>query len=306
MQKILFITLSNIGDVVMTTPVLEALHLAYPHAIIDVMGDARSEILMRDCPFVGVFFRKPKKAGLKQAYQLIQIIRQTYYDLAVDLRSDGMLYLLRAKHKLHKLPNRKSLYMHSVEKHFAAIQAFLPLAEISPTQVYLSDIDKIHAQLFLQDHGVENKRILALGLGANFSGKIWPVSAFLGLAQQLNDYFDAVLLLGHQQETILATEFVDNYRGCVINACGQFNLMQTSALLANAHYFVGNDSGLGHLASAVKVPSFTVFGIGEPHRYRPWGQDARWFQDQDKEVKRVDSETITRLVKAHLKALKLA
>jgi heptosyltransferase-3 len=303
MQKILFITLSNIGDVVMTTPVLEALHLAYPHAIIDVMGDARSEILFRDCPFIHTFFRKPKKVGIKQAYDFIQTVRQTYYDLAVDLRTDGLLYLLCAKHKLHKLSNRKLMHMHSVEKHFATIKTFLPSIAMPCTKLYLADKDKASAQLFLKTHGLAGKRILALGLGANFAGKIWPVSAFVGLAKALSEHFDVVLLFGNQQESILAAEFIANYQGLVVDASGQFDLMQTTALLANARYFVGNDSGLGHLASAVKVPSFTVFGVGQPHRYRPWGQTARWFQDEGHEIKHVDSETIAQQVQAHLKTL---
>lgn len=303
MQRILFITLSNIGDVVMTTPVLEALHSAYPNAIIDVMGDPRSEILFRDCPFMGVFYRKPKKAGFNQAYRFIQIVRQTHYDLAVDLRSDGLLYLLRAKHKMRKLSNRQSMHMHSVEKHFAAIQAFLPSVAMPSIKLYLADKDKANAELFLKTQGLAGKRILALGLGANFAGKIWPVSAFLALAQALSEYFDAVLLFGNQQEIVLAAEFVANYQGLVVDTCGQFDLMQTTALLANTRYFVGNDSGLGHLASAVKVPSFTVFGVGQPHRYRPWAQTARWFQDEGLEIKHVASETITQQVKAHLKTL---
>ena len=51
-KKILFITLSNIGDVILTTPTLEALHFKYPNAIFDIVGDKRSRILFKYCPYI--------------------------------------------------------------------------------------------------------------------------------------------------------------------------------------------------------------------------------------------------------------
>ena len=44
--------------------------------------------------------------------------------------------------------------------------------------------------------------------------------------------------------------------------------------MAGARAFVGNDSGLGHIAAALSVSTVTVFGPGQPARYRPWGKRA--------------------------------
>ena len=56
MQQILFITLSNIGDAIMTTPVLERLHQLYPDASIDLVCDPRSQSLFEHCPYRGEIF----------------------------------------------------------------------------------------------------------------------------------------------------------------------------------------------------------------------------------------------------------
>lgn len=296
MNRILFITLSNIGDVVMTTPVLEAIHQQYPQAIIDVMGDARSEILFKHCPFMGQFIRKEKNVSFRKAWQLIKQIRKTQYDLAVDLRTDGLLYVLGAKKNYHKVATQKTLAKHSVEKHFEAIRASVDVS-MPHTKTYLSEHEIANADRFFAEHKVTKERVLALGLGANFAGKVWPVTEFLALAHGLQSVFEVVLLVGSDKETRLADRFIAQYQGEVLNACGEFDLLQTTALIAKADYFVGNDSGLGHLASSVGVPTCTVFGVGEPNRYRPWGNKAIWVQDQDFEIKNISSDQVIDLIK---------
>ena len=62
-KKILFITLSNIGDVILTTPTLEALHFKFPNATFDIVGDKRSKILFKYCPYVSNFYEKDKDSG---------------------------------------------------------------------------------------------------------------------------------------------------------------------------------------------------------------------------------------------------
>ena len=56
-----------------------------------------------------------------------------------------------------------------------------------------------------------------------------------------------------------------------INLCGVTDIIQAVAIQRCLDIFVGNDSGLGHLASAAGIPTLIIFGTGEPDRYRPWG-----------------------------------
>jgi heptosyltransferase III len=289
-KNILFITLSNIGDVIMTTPALEALHLAYPQATIDIVGDARSEIVFKHCQYRGELILKDKKKGWRGTLALVLKLRQKRYDIAVDLRSDGLLYLIRAKKKYGKLSNQASMHMHSVEKHYATIQALVAPISSVHSKIWLSQQELARADQILAAH--QGKRILALGLGANFQGKIWPVSHFVALAQALQHQFDLVLLLGNQQDAVLSAQFMQGCQLPVLDCCGQLDLLSTAAVLSRANYFVGNDSGLGHIASAVGVASFTVFGVGQPHRYRPWGKNALWYQDPQHDIAAVEPSLV--------------
>ena len=113
------------------------------------------------------------------------------------------------------------------------------------------------------------------------------------LAKSLKDSFGGIILVGDQKDAALSKKFISEYKGIVINCCGHYNLLETAAIIKKSNFFVGNDSGLGHIASAVGTKSFTIFGVGNPSRYKPWGKNAFWIQDKDYEINNVDSRTIS-------------
>ena len=105
-NKILFISLSNIGDAIMTTPVLMALHERYPEAVVDIVGDQRSSEIFKHCPFRGEIFNKQKHRFLRGIPVLLKTLWFQSYDLIVDIRTDGLAYLLPAGKRFTKF-NRK-------------------------------------------------------------------------------------------------------------------------------------------------------------------------------------------------------
>ena len=131
-NKILFISLSNIGDAVMTTPVLQALHELYPGAVVDIVGDQRSSVIFKHCPYRGKIFHKQKNSFLRGGPALIMDLWAQSYDLIVDLRTDGLAYLLPAGNRLTKL-NRIKTGAHSVQQHLGII-----------SKIYHSDPPQCH------------------------------------------------------------------------------------------------------------------------------------------------------------------
>ena len=288
-KRILFITLSNIGDAILTTPTLESLHLKYPNAVFDIVGDKRSKIIFKYCPYMNIFIEKDKNFGVYGFLSLIKEIRQESYDLAVDLRSDVLLYLIKSKQKFFKVSNNANLNLHSAEKHYLSIKKIIQNTPPS-TNIWLSDYEsEISKQVF---NKFSNNQFLTLGLGANFDGKIWDVSNFINLAKILKDIFGVVVLVGDRKDAPLSKEFISKYKGPVIDCCGHYNLLETAAIIKESNFFVGNDSGLGHIASAVGTKSFTIFGIGNPSRYKPWGKKVLWIQDKNYEINNVGSKIV--------------
>ena len=297
-KRILVITLSNIGDVILTTPTIESLHSKFPNATFDIVGDKRSKILFKYCPYMNNFFEKDKDLGWWGVLLLIKKLRKKKYDLAVDLRSDGILYFVKAKKKFFKTSNKSSLKIHSAEKHFLSlkniIEDTLPL-----TTIWLSDFETELTRRIFRKY--KNNRSLTIGIGANFEGKIWDTSNYIELASTLNEFFDVIILVGDKNDAILSKEFTLGYKGNIIDCCGNYNLLETAAIIKRSDFFVGNDSGLGHIASAVKTKSFTIFGVGEPHRYSPWGTDVLWIQDRNYEINNINPKTIANKIVMQLK-----
>lgn len=271
-MRILFITLSNIGDAVMTTPVLDTLHRRYPAAQIDIVADPRSAELFQHFPALGEIILKRKKSGLRGLLALIRQLRRHRYDLIVDLRTDGLGYLLRYRRHCNKFGIQPP-GPHAVERHYAVLRE-LAEATPPPPRLWLSTAERTTATTALA--GLPGTRWLALGPGANWPPKIWPAEHFVALVAQLQDDFDAVLLLGGSGDRERAAAILPQLALPARDFCGHSTLLQATALLEQAAVFVGNDSGLGHLASAVGTPTVTVFGPGEPLRYRPWQPQGHW------------------------------
>ena len=274
-SKILLITLSSIGDAVMTTPVLEALHRHYPQAIIDIVTDARADQLFTHCPYRGTLLNKDKQAGWRGTATLVRQLRNKYYDLVVDLRTDGLTLLLRTGQRLTRRKARSPGY-HAVERHFSVIADHLGNPDIPASRLWLSESEQTFARQQLS--GLPGQRWLALAPGARWHPKRWPTQHFRALTEQLQGEFDAVVLLGDSSENDLCTRLGKTLPLPVINLAGKTGLLQAAAVLAQAQLFVGNDSGLGHIAAATGTQTATVFGPGDPARYHPWHPQARWIQ----------------------------
>ena len=287
-HTILVITLSNIGDAVMTTPVLEALHRRYPAAAIDLVADRRSAAVFAHCPYVGRVVFKEKRGGWRGNLQLIRTLRQTRYDLIVDLRTDGLAYLLRARRRLTKW-HAKARGPHAVEAHMAVLAA-LGGSDIPPTRVWLTP--QLEAEALQRLQALPGTRWLALGPGANWEPKIWPLTHFRDLAERVQDDFDAVVLLGGPNDAERCDFLARTLPMQTLNLAGKTDLLQAAAVLARMRIFVGNDSGLGHIASAVNTPTLTLFGPGQPERYHPWGEHARWLVSPENDLGKLSAEAV--------------
>jgi len=293
-KKILFITLSNLGDVILTTPALEAINIKYPNALIDIVGDKRSIDVFKYCPYVGNLFIKNKSDGFIGIINLLKKIRLTNYDLAIDLRSDALLYFIKSKIKVHKLPNKVSMNLHSAEKHHSCLGDLVP-RKVPSSKIWIANKEIRVAKNKI--NYIKKDKILSIGLGSKYIGKNWPVSSYADLANKLLEYFDSVILVGNKDDTKYAKEFIENYHGKVINCIGQYDIIGTAAFIKHSYFFIGNDSGLGHIASAVGVKTYTLFGVGEPERYKPWGKNADWYQDKNFKISKIKVDFIVNKIK---------
>ena len=273
----------------MTTPVMTALHKKYPLAVMDIVTDARASEIFSHCPYKGDIFLKNKQAGWHGTLALVRTLRRKRYDLVVDLRTDGLTLLLRARRRLTRRGS-KAAGQHAVQRHFAVIGEREGITALPPTCLWLSQPEQAFAHRQLA--ALPGERWLALGPGARWAPKRWPAAAFRALVERLQAEFDAVVLLGGMEDADSCQQIAGQRALPCLNLAGKTSLLQAAAVLQRAALFVGNDSGLGHLAAACNTPTLTVFGPGDPARYHPWQPRARWVQSDSGDIADVPVEVV--------------
>ena len=292
MDRILVITLSNLGDVVMTTPVFEALRVAYPCCVIDIVADKRSSDIFGGAPYLGKIFHREKKGGVIKTIKLIAELRKTYYDIVIDLRTNLIPIMLRANKNIFKI-KRASAAQHSVEEHYEGVVTLDGVASTPPNcRLYVEGYAQEQARELIKSFA--GKKLLAIGPGANWPGKIWPATRFEELVLDLETYFDGVIQLGSEGEGIVFSERVNMAN---LDLTGKTNLSTLKAVIKSCQLFIGNDSGIGHVAAALGKPSLTVFGVGDPERYLPWGGQSVAITEPSKDLRRLKSSRVSNAAK---------
>jgi len=135
-------------------------------------------------------------------------------------------------------------------------------------------------------------KTVALALGANSNHKVWPTKNYVRLLKLLKIKFANIILLGSKNEMDKAQLFKKLYTKKVYDFCGKLTLLETASVIKKSDFFIGNDSGLGHIASAVNTQSFIIFGDGDPDRYHPWGNKSSWYQNNERDINLITPEKI--------------
>ncbi|MCG8323880.1 MAG: glycosyltransferase family 9 protein, partial [Thiotrichales bacterium] len=248
----------------------------------------RSAPVFQYCPYRDRILVKDKQRWLRGYPQLLGRLRQSRYDLVVDLRTDGFAWLLRAGHRDSK-PRRLPAGLHAVREHLLAIEDLLETPSAPRTRLWLSDAETGFASAALNE--LQPGPWLAIGPGCGGPEKVWPARCFAELANQLEDLLPAVVLLGGPGDQPYAQELLRELRCPALDLTGRTDILQAAAVIQRCRLFIGNDSGLGHLASAVTTPSLTLFGVGQPDRYRPWQEHAAWLRGADQAVENIRVDT---------------
>jgi ADP-heptose:LPS heptosyltransferase len=122
---------------------------------------------------------------------------------------------------------------------------------------------------FSKRHGLEKKALLVMAPGSGAREKNWPAAYFTAIGRWWRERSGGavVLLLGPVERErggfeSMPTDFV---------VAQDVNLAEAAALLSGSNLFVGNDSGITHLAAAVGAPGVVIFGPSDPRQWAPRG-----------------------------------
>ncbi|MCR9128676.1 MAG: glycosyltransferase family 9 protein [Alphaproteobacteria bacterium] len=273
MTRILFITATRIGDAVLFSGPLDHLSRTHPDAEITVACGPLAAPLFRAAPGVAevIVMAKGKAGG-----HWVDLWRRTAgrrWDLVVDMRGSLTGWFLRARER--KANRRIPGHVHRHRVIEAA--AVLGLDPPPGPRLWLDEGALTKARNLLPS----DRPVIALSPAAAARFKEWPADRFAALAEAVTKPGAAlegatVALFGgpgDEATTAAVASGIDSTD--VIDLAGQLTIAETGACLAQARIFVGNDSGLMHMAAAAGVPTLGLFGPTDEGVYGPWGDHAR-------------------------------
>lgn len=294
-NKILFIGLSNVGDVIMTTPVLKALHTKFPSALFDIVADKRSMSLYGNYPFLNNLYLKDKNKPLRGVPALLSELWKNSYDIIVDVRSDGLAFLLRGKKRYTKF-SAKSYGPHAVEEIMGVIQSLHGGQPIPDTEIWLSDANRDYARKQLSIFSNKEK-LLSLSVGdSRKPEKTLVTENFIKLLRIHKNDFSGVIFLGNHFETDVTQEVCKEIEVPYINTLGN-SLLDAAALIEKTCLYIGPDSGLGHIASAVKTTTISFFSVMSPERFRPWGNKSTCLTGNHNDARNISATKVSDVIK---------
>ncbi len=288
-----------IGDLIMTTPLLEVLHRNYSAASITYVAGSWSKTIAEhspivttviDCGTVGI----PGRYRLKDYFALARRLRRMHFDLAFVLDRSPMLTLLP---RLAGVP--RHVGPDSLGRGFSLTDR-VPVSTTATSlqhqaEIYLDlaralhlSVEGLHMRFVPTEAeraivpSAARKRVAVFpGGGSNpgmqLTAKRWPLDRYREIVRRLVRELDVqVLLLGGKDDASLNAELLNELdvpQDGVVNLAGQTSFGETAAYLEACALFVGNDSSPMHLAAAVGTPVIAIFGPTSPQEYGPYPLD---------------------------------
>lgn len=262
-MRALFVTSNRIGDAMLTSGVLGYLLDAHPGLKTTIVCGPAAAPLFEAVPGRDATIPLAKAPFKAHWFALWAQCLPRRWDIVVDMRGSGLAWFLAAK-KRAILAGRDDA-LHRVED----AARVLGISPAPSPRLWLTDAAEARA-LALTGDGP----LLVLGATANWPGKVWPARRFSELAQRLiaGPLAGARLaVVGGPGERALAEPLLAQG---ALDLVGTEDLGVVAAAIARASLYVGNDSGLMHVAAASGAPTLGLFGPSEDRHFRPWGPKA--------------------------------
>ena len=305
MHGILIIAPNWIGDAVMTQPLLASLKAQYPESKIDVLASTWVAPIYRACSEVhevieAKFEHKQLQWSLRKelASKLALKKYQACFVLPNSLKSALIPWLANIPFRIGyrgelrfglinvALDNPSKVNRPPMVEHYLALgqllngeQASLTTSNLTP-KLNVSSPAHHSVQAKLKTAHIDESHIYVMCPGAEYGPtKRWPTGHFAELTQSIitNNPNNQIILLGSKGDHSLAQEIQAKAKGAghIHNWCGDTSLDEAIALIGMSKAVISNDSGLMHIAAALKTPQVAIFGSSDPAHTPPLSDKAK-------------------------------
>lgn len=322
-MKVLIIRRDNIGDLICTTPLFEAIRRRYPQAYIAALVNSYNQPAIQGNPYLDAIFAytKGKHAAGESVWQaylrrarLLWRLRRMRFDYVI-LCSSGFAgralklgRMLGPRHIVGFVTGHDSSpaidlpiqhgdgsQLHETEDMFRLLEPLGITGEI-PCLTVVADADLVaHLRRQLSANvAVGEGPLIALHISARKERQRWPVERFAQLAQQLHARYSARFLVFwspgdeynpfHPGDDGKAARLLDMMAGLPVVPMPTEHLSDLLAGLSLCNAAILSDGGAMHVAAGLGKPLVCFFGNSSPKRWYPWGVSYELLQKTSHEV----------------------
>jgi len=290
-SSILVVITRRIGDVLLTTPMIRSLRLAWPDARIDALVFAGTEGVLAANPDLDQVITVGQRPTLHQHLRLLLRLRRSY-DLALSMMSGDrptIYAFIAGKHSVGLVaPGVKHLWkkwLLSQSAQFDNLNTHTVLMNLKLAD--LLDVPRCHEVVAAWNPSDENtvagalpfdigaETFAVLHMSPKFTYKMWQRDGWIELGKWLAENGIRPVLTGSSDPAELAyvEQIYRSMPSSTVCMVGKLSLAESAFLISRAKYYVGPDTALTHMAAALGTPTVALFGPSNPVKWGPWPKD---------------------------------
>jgi heptosyltransferase-2 len=310
MPRFLILRFSSIGDIVLTSPVVRMLKTQVKDAEVHYATKAKFGPLLSSNPYIDKVFLLNDKHG-----DLIKKLKRENYDYIIDLHHNLRTFIIKkalgkksfsfnklnfqkwllVNFKINKLPQA-----HIVDRYLETLKTFHVKNDGEGLDFFIPGQDKISIQSLPQPH---HEGYVSIAIGAQHGTKKLPPEKIIEMIRTIKK---PVVLLGDDKDKPAAEKILSELNDkSVYNACGKFSLNQSASIIQNSLFVISHDTGLMHIASALKKKVVSVWGNTVPEfGMYPYGTEYLILENKNLNCRPCSKIGFEKCPKGHFKCMK--
>jgi len=271
-KSILFITLNNLGDIVLTTPVFLALHKNFPEAVIDVVtGDPGREIFVSAARVRRVDIHR-RRLSIIERLSAARELRKRRYDLVIDLKNSLMPNLIGARYHRSLISLsmefiRRKSRCHKKDEHLSHLTD-LGISVSACSDFYIPETEE--DERYVSEIIRAGEKVLIINPGSKSHLKRWPAVKFAELGDRLSSEFNCkIFLIGNELDKEVVARVKEHMKAPSEDLCRATSISRLYSIMRRSALIITGDSAPLHIASAAGLPAVAIFASTDEVKYGP-------------------------------------
>jgi heptosyltransferase-2 len=279
-----------LGDTVVAVPLLRAARRVFPNARLSLLTGPAAATVLQGCPYVDRFACYDpynRDRGLRAFVRLMRSLRRedrpdlclvadrSFRSAVAALLCGGRIragFDSEGRGLLLTHPVPYQIERREIECYLDILRTVAPEPEgipYDPTPaLWVSDAERERGAQILSEREALGPVLVGMQPGASYTAKQWPPEGFAAVADALATDGVGIVILGGPGEEEAARAMRRAMRAPAVDLTGATKMRETMGVVSHLSLFVGNDTGVNHIAAGLGVPTVALFG---PTPARKWG-----------------------------------